>query len=356
MNTLFPKDPVDFLVSRKYPLGFLLPLDDKRNVDQEECKRRQEQVASYRAELKGKSEEQIKELYEVEDKKYQEELRLKLEKEEQQRFFNFPSADADFKLWGKAACWTLEEAIALCFGKNPTMVNHEAIKSFSSSPFVKMYGNLRFIVFRAKSAHQLQDPLTPGFFIAWAKRNKVDFPKELEDEVVANGQEVGDYKDRYDEILKLFERQAATHSESKKMYESALASSQQHTKKMEDTHKEYIGVLKERISVGDQHINRLKAEVQSLNDHLKACEQEIRNASSKQEVLHPKEKETLLKIIAAVCADAYGYNPSDKKNQSLADIRNALEKLGEPLDDDTIRDKLKKASVYLQPDYYRTDI
>ena len=79
-------------------------------------------VQRYRAELGNLTDEELRRLYEDERKK-------KLAEEDQERFFNQPSADADFDYWSKMAHWTLDEAVALSFGKSPAVVNKKSLSS-----------------------------------------------------------------------------------------------------------------------------------------------------------------------------------------------------------------------------------
>ena len=48
-------------------------------------------------------------------------------------------------------------------------------------------------------------------------------------------------------------------------------------------------------------------------------------------------------------------NKLTKEKEKLTDIRDALEKLGQPLDDDTIRNKLTQAADYIPSDYYQRE-
>jgi hypothetical protein len=68
------------------------------------------------------------------------------------------------------------------------------------SPFAHNYERLRDLILRARGAQQLFDTVLPGFFIASAKRNKIDFPPELEAAVVAHGAQVADWKSYYDDL------------------------------------------------------------------------------------------------------------------------------------------------------------
>lgn len=349
MNSSYVEDPIDFLVSRKYPLGYLLALNSQGKIDQEECKKRQTQVEDYKKELKGKSEEEIKDLYDTEKQKHQNEIELKLAKEEKLYFFNQPTADADLKLWGKAACWTLEEALALCFGKNPALVSWDKIKSFTSSSFVKRYGELRFLALRAKAANLLYDTLIPGFFIDWAKLNKIDYPQELEEEVIANGEKITNWKNSYDKLLKNYNDLSQILEDYKNLYASNTASMQEIFEKMRTVYEKRINFLDNKR---EQELTEITSEQQKLSDQIKKYEQQLKILAQKEKPLGTRAQDTLLKIIAAVCVDSYGYDSRQAKNKSLADIRNALAQIDQTLGDDTIRDKLKQASSFIPSDYY----
>lgn len=48
--------------------------------------------------------------------------------EEAKRSFNQPQARADFGHWAKLDYWTIEEGVALCFGRSPKAVNKKSIE------------------------------------------------------------------------------------------------------------------------------------------------------------------------------------------------------------------------------------
>lgn len=96
-------------------------------------------------------------------------------------FFNQPGAHADFNHWAKLDYWTLEEGVALCFGKSPKVVTSKSVESAREvSPFAKQFMDALEIAARARAMDQIADPNVPGFFIAWAKRTELPFPAELE--------------------------------------------------------------------------------------------------------------------------------------------------------------------------------
>lgn len=168
--------------------------------------KRLQEIEAYQAELKSKSVDELMSLYQLERAKEAEELRAKVDREEQQRFFNQPSAKADFVHWCKAAHWTLDEAIALSFGKNPKVVTWERVKEFVHiSPFAQRYEQVRDLALRAKAWNQLYDPVLPSFFLAWARRSEIEVSPELLEEIEKRGIVVADWKDAYDKQKEQFD-------------------------------------------------------------------------------------------------------------------------------------------------------
>ena len=100
---------------------------------------------------------------------------------EARQFFNQPQARADFAHWAKLDYWTLEEGIALCFGKSPKVVTRKSVEPARDvSPFARQFMDALEIAARARAMDQIADSNIPGFFIAWAKRMELPFPAELE--------------------------------------------------------------------------------------------------------------------------------------------------------------------------------
>ena len=192
---------VNFLVRRKFG-GTLVRtrLIDGRRITsyvtaRDRCLREEER---YEAKLRTMPPEHLQALYEEEQARERVELQAKADREAQ-RFFNQPEAEADFEHWSKAADWTLDEAIALSFGKAPEVVSWEKVKEHvGGSRFATQYGKLRDLARLARRSQQLYDPVLPGFFLAWAKRNDIDYPAELEAQVVARGLQIADWKSLYD--------------------------------------------------------------------------------------------------------------------------------------------------------------
>ncbi|WP_162560596.1 hypothetical protein [Methylobacterium durans] len=89
---------------------------------------------------------------------------------------------ADLGYWSRAACWTIEEAIALSYGYEPRVVNWEFLKN-SGHPFAELYAQRRSLAMRARHMDQLKEFNEPEAFINWAKRQGMSFDSDLEKSV-----------------------------------------------------------------------------------------------------------------------------------------------------------------------------
>lgn len=301
--------PIDYLVKRKFPGNIKFPEDvffghtDSSHLskvqDNQLLRQRQEraeQAASYRHDLLKLSKGELEALYQQEKQLALQELQEKQDREEAAKFYNQPFADANFTHWGRAAYWSLEEAIALSFGKNPRIVSLAKIKpniEGAYAPFYERYRDLHDLAQRAKLMRQLTDPVLPGYFIAWVKRNGVAVPAELESEVRKNGGSIADWRTVYDTLHAAFEA-----------YKQNAAT---------------------ELATAQAQIEELQADLRERQE----------------KPLGTRERETLLKMIITMAMRGYGYNPEAKKNEAVSEIHQDLTSLGMSLEQDTIRKWLK---------------
>ena len=68
--------------------------------------------------------------------------------------------------------------------------------------------------------------------------------------------------------------------------------------------------------------------------------------------LGKQERETLLKIIAAMACEQYGYDPRSERGEAPSRIRDDIEQIGQSMDPKTIRKWLKEASALVHKDYW----
>ena len=204
--------PIEYLVERRFPGHQLLdipPAIGRRfasGMSANERHRKLDAVKAYRKELLAKPVEEIQALFERECALAQQEALALADREEQARPFNVSSAKADFAHWSKAAYWTLDEALALVFGRAPEVVTWKLVEPYTRvSRFAKEFARARDLVIRAKNWKQLYEPALPGFFLAWATRADLPVPEELVGELEARGVVVEDWKDSYDKLKVAFD-------------------------------------------------------------------------------------------------------------------------------------------------------
>lgn len=277
------------------------------------------EVKAYLEQLKALPDEELKKQYAEEMQKEREELEAKRAAEEQSRFFNGPHSHADFTHWAKATYWTIEEAIALSFGKSPGVVNWKKLEQYKHvSPFVAEYAKIRDLATRAKHWKQLYDPVYPGIFLAWAKRNDISYPEELEELVTKYGQNIGDWKTAYDNLKEAFDTLKAQRDELMDETKQILAKRDEKT----------ASLVEERDSLLNQ-VTELSASGKPLN---------------------PKERESVFKLIIGMAVKGYSYDPKMARSPTAKEIADDFAEIGLSIDEDTVRKWLKKAAEILPGD------
>ena len=207
-------DPIEYLVRRRFPdyravMAPPVPGFSGMSMSGMTAEHRKERTAlieAFQEELLALTPEDLNARLAAEQAKERQELIDKTDREEIGRFFNRPSANADFSHWSKATYWTLDEAIALSFGKAPEVVKWENVRSHVGvSPFAFQYSRVRDLAHRAKAWEQLYDPVLPTIYLAWARRTEIAVPEELIRMVESRGAVVGDWKDNYDKLKAQFD-------------------------------------------------------------------------------------------------------------------------------------------------------
>jgi hypothetical protein len=275
------------------------------------------EIAAYKAQLLQLPPGQLQALAESEFEKQRAEIAAKAEREDRERFFNQPYAEADFDHWSKAAHWTLDEAIALSFGKAPECVNWKSVLPLVGvSAFARQYHRRRDLAQRALTWSQLYDPVLPGIFLAWAKRHEITLPPELEAAVSARGVQIADWKTLYDELQVKFD----------------------------DHHKRWMAMNDEKA----QLINQLGGRIKELETALASAVVQAPPQLA-EKPLNARERDSLLSMVIGMAIGGYGYNPSESRSKQPSAIAGDLEVAGVALDVDTVRKWLKEAGELLPP-------
>lgn len=327
------KERKDYLLLRRFPLARLLnnPPSLNSKTYTLDTKQLRAEVDAYRAELHALSAEALNQRYVDEQRKEAEERRAKAEAEEQALFFNQPHTNADFAHWSKTAHWTLDEAIALSFGKAPEWVTWEKVKPFCQvSPFAAQYARRRDLASRAKDWKQLFDPVLPGFFLAWAKRTDISVPEQLTAAVEARGVQVADWKTVYEEAKAKWEENFA---ELERLYEQSRNGAQ-------DNHAKWLELSQRK----DELIESLKERIAKLNARAVEPPPPVTEKS-----LGTREQESLLKLVIGMAVTGYGYDPKAERSPQIPEIASDLALAGISMSDDTVRKWLRVAAELLPP-------
>lgn len=301
MATYF--DRIEYLVLRRFPFANALRgppslLSMAGGDAHADRQRGLPEIETYKEELRNKRPAELQKLYDEELAKEAAEQLAQAESEEQTRFFNRPYAKADFGHWSKAAYWTLDEAVALSFGKAPERVTWEAIKPLVDvSPFAYQYGRRRDLALRAAASKQLSERTGPGFFLAWAKRTDLAVPSELEAAITARGIQIAEWK---------------THDLSKEQSEQ---------------------------------IDPLRSRDDKLQAQHAAAAPAPHDRPEKP--LATRERDSLLKLVIGMAVGGYRYDATALRSERPTEIANDLASAGVPLDVDTVRKWLKEAADLL---------
>ncbi|MER9546451.1 hypothetical protein NKI72_31230 [Mesorhizobium sp. M0437] len=97
-------------------------------------------------------------------------------------FYSKPDAKADFQRWSRLPTWSVDEAVALSFGKDPEKVSLDKLKSpfATRSPFIMGYRARHDHISRAVRVGDLSEPMRKEPFIEWADSNGLELPPELD--------------------------------------------------------------------------------------------------------------------------------------------------------------------------------
>jgi len=339
---------IKYLVARKFPLAqsFRASRGIGSNFtaspsDPGAYERRAEILASadaYENELRTKPWAELQALHREEKEAEQAALRAKMEQEERERFFNQPYATADLDHWSRAAHWTLDEAVALSLGKAPEIVNSKSVMPHSNvSPFTKRYARLRDLAARAVPWKQLYDPVLPGIFLGWARQNEISYPEELERLVRARGHHIANWKTLYDDLKSTYDDLKSTHDDHTSKAQELADQVQELAKTAKDFDAHYVAELEKAVD----DYNALLGKFNASERELKELKERVETSPSPD--LVPRERNNLLRLVIAMAAKKYGFDPRKSKNSATQNIVATMEEMGVKLGEDTVLKYLREA-------------
>lgn len=199
---------IDFLISRKFG-SFAIIAKAFASLDKNENSENSKKVAEI--------EEFKNSLIALNHSDLVARYNFELTKEENERFYNQKNANADFVHWSKAAHWTIDEAIALSLGKDPSVVTFKEIDNLKGkTAFAKAFALRRDLALRAAQSRQINEMNTPQLFINWFNGIAIDIPKNLQDEVSKLTESNINWREEYLKLKNDYDQLAARFSTQQK--------------------------------------------------------------------------------------------------------------------------------------------
>ncbi|MBB5722873.1 hypothetical protein FHS72_002503 [Loktanella ponticola] len=81
-----------------------------------------------------------------------------------------------------------------------------------------------------------------------------------------------------------------------------------------------------------------------------------KEAAAVAEAFTTQERDSLLKLVAAMACEQYSYNPLAERSPAVSNIRSDIEQIGASMDAKTIRKWLKEAATLVDPKYWADDV
>jgi hypothetical protein len=258
--------------------------------------------------------------------------------------------------WSKILGWSCEQATALSLGIDPKLIErirdkrkryyvskgqaydimpyyHEIFKEFFTDELTEEYLD-RHQIFGSKFKLNLHPPTN---IIEWAAHRGIVFLEELRDKVKKCSGDPTDWKkecekksDTIKMLLDYSELMSKSHVQDKCIINDQLSLQKTLNKKQREVCDEL-----------------LKKETMYLSEN-KHLTDELQKYKDKN--IHPKERSSLYKMIAAMGVGGYGHDFNAEKSPTVTSILEDLLKIGLSLDEDTIRKHLKEAGELIPGD------
>lgn len=246
-----------------------------------------------------------------------------------------PESAANFEYWAKVPVWSLDEAVALSFGKNPDQVDWESIDIYRDvSSIAQDFWNCRRIVHRYQAINRLSDPIYPRDFIEWAHQTETAIPIALVDAVSKRWHQAVDWRQYcYD--------QKVYYDDQICQWKSAFEALHAERQELADV----VDGLTKAVAERDNSILQLR-ECQHFLEIARG-EAESDNCIRPDKPLHTKERESLQKIAIGLAIGGYRYNPAEKRSSVVTEMINDMAELGISLSADTLRKFLRAGADFL---------
>lgn len=207
---------------------------------------------------------------------------------QEERFYNQPSAEADWGYWAKAEYWTMDEAVALSFSKDPRVVDWERLREMHEAwEYAVEYGDRLEFFERAVASRALSRRSKPEVVLAWMTKQGIDVPSGAQAE---------------------FERLYAKRGPASEELQAA--------------------------------IRDLEARLASMETELAVSQQEAQRLRSQIVDVGAAPRRTDEKMILAMAVKKFQFKP-EERNSAATNIASLCHEAGYPVSERTVRDRLR---------------
>ena len=252
-------------------------------------------------------------------------VQKRAQSQEKTRFFHRPCAAADYLHWIEQPSWSLDEAVALILGKDPSIVTWDRVRPMVPfSEFAERFAEIRQHLHKARSNGQLIDPVRPDLFYRWAKARGVTIPAKLEALLDSDRSDL---------------KRSARNDESEPGAKPAAAT----RKKAQQKKSRRVAAKSGELSENVIHLGREEARLKAMRDNARAETEKVEKALPE---LTDELAQSLRKMVLAMAIGRYGYKPKKGRQSTVTDISDDLQAAGIDLPPGAVRAMLEQASAY----------
>lgn len=97
----------------------------------------------------------------------------------------------------------------------------------------------------------------------------------------------------------------------------------------------------------------ISAKRQNGDNRKETVQETTLQSKADESTITSQERSTLLKLIAAMSCEQYGFDPAATRSETTSRIRDDIEQIGQTMDGKTIRKWLNEAATFVDNDYWK---
>jgi hypothetical protein len=261
------------------------------------------------------------------------------------RPFHGFATEADYSHFGRCACLTAYEVVALSMGKDPRRVTWAMVRLFvGHSLFANEFANRLDRIERAILWGELPKLFSPLQFLTWAHQYKMSVPDAFVQNTFVRGEPIQYW---HELCVALHEKLVATTAdlELERAYSANLSAENEAQSQTFDDWLKSQDEIARLTAEHEARLSALQAELAEVREQNTTLHAQIRDdVQTQTDKLSTTERKSLLTMVIASATDVYGFDPADSKSPVPKQIVDAAVRIGLQMTDDTVRKWLKEAT------------